>query len=172
MSRVSTPQTRRLGQGMVYVDRQATRPWEAVESRHITSRCQPGHQAKQSCREKCPPLQGPGTAGMIVWRSQARLAIGHRGGGGVPAGLNALSPCVEGCAGGLTGCHALEEGRLSGAWPPMGHMRATRRLPAWVTAGKGPIASGTLTRTKPASARLADRADRPVVKTSHFEENA
>jgi len=34
MSRVSTPQTRRLGQGMVYVDRQATRPWEAVESRH------------------------------------------------------------------------------------------------------------------------------------------
>ena len=90
----------------------------------ITSRCQPAHQAKQSCREKCPQLQGPGTAGMIVWRSQARLAIGHRGGGGVPAGLNALSPCVEGCAGGLTGCHALEKGRLSGAWPTEGHMRA------------------------------------------------
>ena len=42
----------------------------------------------------------------------------------MPAGLNALPPCVEGCAGGLTGCHALEEGRLSGAWPTKGHMRA------------------------------------------------
>lgn len=136
-------------------------------SRNITSRCQPGHQAKQSCREKSPQLQGPGTAGMIVWRSQARLAIGHRRRSRRAAGLNALPPCVEGCAGGLTGCHALEEGRLSGAWPSMAHMRATRRLPAWVTAGKGPIAPGTLTRTKAASARLADRADRTVVKTSH-----
>jgi hypothetical protein len=102
MSRVSsTPQTRasRAGNGIC-----RSTGYSAMRSggssRRITSRCQPdGHQAKQLwelSREMSNRLQGPGTAGMIVWRSQARLAIGRRRRSRRAAGLNARPPCVDG----------------------------------------------------------------------------
>jgi hypothetical protein len=77
-----------------------------------------------------------------------------------------------GCAGGLTGCHA------PGGSPTLGRLanertRASDEKTASLGNGwQGARRAGTLTRTKPASARLADRDDRPVVKTSQSRENA
>ena len=139
----------------------------------ITSRCQPGHQAKDSSSRSCKKtarLQGPGTAGMMEWRCQARLAIGRSKRRRRAAGLNALAPCVDGCAGGLTGCHALEEGRLRGAWPTKGTHGtpvSDEKTASLGNGWQGAHRAGTLTRTESASARLADLADRTVVRTSH-----
>lgn len=149
MSRVSTPhRPGRLGQGMVYVDRQATRlTRKRWTSRKILRRgCQPdgGDQAKnRAVARNVQLLQGPGTAGMIVWRSQARLAIGHARRRRRAAGLNARPPCVDGVrwrVNGLSCAWRKSDSRTLGQ--RRDYLRATRRLPAWVTAGKGPIAPG------------------------------
>jgi hypothetical protein len=108
--------------------------------------CQPGIRQKSSCQKIARLLQGPGTAGMMEWRFQARVAIGHSKRRRPAAGLNALPPCVDGCAGwrvnGLSCAGRKPSSPSSGAWPTKGYRRATRRLPAWVTAGKGPVVPG------------------------------
>jgi uncharacterized caspase-like protein len=84
-------------------------------------------------------LQGPGTAeydgvaspGTAThWTQHAEEACGRT--------ERCLSLRLDRCAGGFTGCHALE----GFAWPTMEDMRAARRLPAWVTAVKGPTVPG------------------------------
>lgn len=128
---------------MVYVDRQATRIMRSGGSWHITSRCQPGHLAKDSS-EKTPRLQGPGTAeydgvarpGTDGDRTQhAEEACGRL------ERSRSLRSRMRWRVYGLSCADGLP---TSGAWPTtaMEDMRAARRLPAWATAGKGPIAPG------------------------------
>lgn len=130
--------------------------------RRVVSRTAISDQAKQleSCREKCPPLQGPGTAGMIVWRSQARLAIGRRRRSKRAAGLNARPPCVDGMRWRVNGlsCAVRRPSSPSfGAWPTKGHLRCDEKTASLGNGWQGALRAGTLTRTKQASASLADR---------------
>ena len=121
------------------------------------------HQAKnRAVARNVQRLQGPGTAGMIVWRSQARLTIGRRRRRRRAAGLNARSPCVDGMrwrVNGLSCAWRKSDSRTLGQ--RRDYLRATRRLPAWVTAGKGPIAPGRSRGQNQQVQVPDDRADRP-----------
>lgn len=99
---------------------------------------------------------------MIVWRSQARLTIGRRRRRRRAAGLNARSPCVDGMrwrVNGLSCAWRKSDSRTLGQ--RRDYLRATRRLPAWVTAGKGPIAPGRSRGQNQQVQVPDDRADRP-----------
>ena len=166
MSRVSsTPQTRasRAGNGICRSTGYSAHEKAVEAGKYYVAVVSWAHQAKnRAVARNVQRLQGPGTAGMIVWRSQARLTIGRRRRRRRAAGLNARSPCVDGMrwrVNGLSCAWRKSDSRTLGQ--RRDYLRATRRLPAWVTAGKGPIAPGRSRGQNQQVQVPDDRADRP-----------